>query len=207
MRRVLLAAAVSVAVHAAVALAFVELAPERAVVVAEGPRPVEVEVLRLAAAELPERSRGPAPRKVEPKPRARANPPPPAAATVEAPLAEVAPSDPPPLDSARGTLADAAPPASPALTATLDTTELSRRLQAVAARCYPAAARRFRQTGEAEVRFCLDGAGALAESTVSRSSGSDLLDRAASGCVVPGAAPFGAEAHGRCFTVPVRFRQ
>jgi TonB family protein len=89
--------------------------------------------------------------------------------------------------------------------APLDTAALSRRLQQVALRCYPAAARRFRQTGEAQVRFCLDGAGALRESTVVHSAGSDLLDRAARECVVPGAAPFGPETFGRCFTVPVRF--
>ena len=60
--------------------------------------------------------------------------------------------------------------------------------------------------GEAQVRFCLDSHGALRESTVSSSSGFELLDVAASKCVVPGAAPFGAETFGRCFTVPVRFR-
>lgn len=87
----------------------------------------------------------------------------------------------------------------------LDTTALSRRLQQVALRCYPAAARRFRQTGEAQVRFCLDAAGGLREATVSSSSGSDLLDAAATGCVIPGATPFGPETFGRCFTVPVRF--
>lgn len=90
---------------------------------------------------------------------------------------------------------------------TLDTSALSRRLQEGALRCYPSAARRFRQLGEAQVRFCLDGAGALREATVAVSSGSALLDHAASECVVPGAAPFGPETFGRCFTVPVRFRK
>ncbi|MBS1153506.1 MAG: hypothetical protein H6Q89_5204, partial [Myxococcaceae bacterium] len=89
--------------------------------------------------------------------------------------------------------------------APLDTAALSRRLQQVALRCYPAAARRFRQTGEAQVRFCLDGAGALRESKVIQSTGSALLDHAATDCVVPGAAPFGPETFGRCFAVPVRF--
>gem|GEM_PF-2178326 len=88
---------------------------------------------------------------------------------------------------------------------TLDTAALSRRLQTVALRCYPAAARRFRQTGQAQVRFCVDGAGALRESKVTQTAGSSLLDHAASDCVIPGAAPFGPEAFDRCFTVPVRF--
>ena len=90
--------------------------------------------------------------------------------------------------------------------AALDTSELSRRLQAGALRCYPSAARRFAQTGEAQVRFCLGETGGLGEVTIASSSGSQLLDRAATGCVVPSAAPFGAQTFGRCFTVPVRFR-
>jgi TonB family protein len=87
----------------------------------------------------------------------------------------------------------------------LDTTALSRRLQETASRCYPPAAKRFRQSGEAKVYFCLDGAGAVSTLTLASSSGSTLLDQAVTGCVVPGAAPFGPEAFGRCFTVPVRF--
>ena len=89
--------------------------------------------------------------------------------------------------------------------APIDTTALSRRLQQVALRCYPAAARRFRQTGEAQIRFCVDPEGTLREVTVVRSTSSELLDHAAIDCVVPGAAPFGPETFGRCFTVPVRF--
>jgi protein TonB len=75
----------------------------------------------------------------------------------------------------------------------------------VAARCYPAAARRFRQAGEVLVHFCVDQAGAVASSEVHRSSQSPVLDGAATQCVVPQAAPFPPGAFGRCFDVPVRF--
>jgi TonB family protein len=88
----------------------------------------------------------------------------------------------------------------------LDTSILSGRLQRAALRCYPAAARRFHQTGQAQIRFCLDGSGELSDSSVIVTSGSPLLDTAARDCVIPGAAPFGPEAFSQCFTVPVRFR-
>ena len=89
----------------------------------------------------------------------------------------------------------------------LDTADLSRRLQEGALRCYPRASRRFLQQGEVKVRFCLDGAGTLHEASVATSSGFEGLDLAATRCVVPGAAPFGPETFGRCFTLPVRFHQ
>lgn len=95
----------------------------------------------------------------------------------------------------------------PAASGDLDTSEFSRRLQEGALRCYPVAARRFRQTGEAKIRFCVDAAGALSQSVVAATSGSDLLDRAAIECVLPGAAPFLPGAFGHCFTLPVRFQQ
>lgn len=205
-----MAGAASVGVHAALFFAVPRAAPVVAVAVAE-PRPFEVEVQSVTRSAP--RPVAPEPAKV-PRAKARAVAPEPTR-TVDLPPDPPAPDPgPPALDSAAARVDDAAPPA-PAAAPTsgappapsLDTAELSRRLQAVAARCYPAAARRFRQTGEAEVRFCLDAAGVLAEATVSRSSGSDLLDQAARGCVVPGAAPYGAEARGHCFTVPVRFHQ
>ncbi len=92
-----------------------------------------------------------------------------------------------------------------ATTERLDLAALSLRLQQVALGCYPAAARRFRQTGVAQIRFCVDAVGRLRESKVIHSTGSEVLDRAASDCVVPGAAPFGPETFSRCFTVPVQF--
>jgi TonB family protein len=79
------------------------------------------------------------------------------------------------------------------------------RLAAGAERCYPAAARRFQQRGTVEVRFCVDGQGAVQGAQVQRSSGADLLDAAVSACVLPQAAPFPESTRGRCFTVPVRF--
>jgi protein TonB len=81
--------------------------------------------------------------------------------------------------------------------------ELHRRLAAAAARCYPAAARRFRLQGEVPVHFCLDAAGTTTALSLEGSTGSPLLDRSALECVVPGAQPLsGFEG---CFLVPVHF--
>jgi protein TonB len=81
------------------------------------------------------------------------------------------------------------------------------RLAALAERCYPPVARRFRQQGVVELLFSVDGAGALTQQTVGRSSGVASLDRAAMECVVPQAAPFPAPTRGYRFRVPVRFGQ
>ena len=81
--------------------------------------------------------------------------------------------------------------------------ELHRRLALAAARCYPAAARRFRLQGEVPVHFCLDATGAATALSLEGSTGSPLLDRSALECVVPGAQPLsGFEG---CFLVPVHF--
>lgn len=82
---------------------------------------------------------------------------------------------------------------------------LHERLVAAAARCYPATARRFHQTGEVTVVFCLDASGGLARAEVRHSSGVPALDAATLECVVPEAAPFPLTAAGQCFDVPVRF--
>ncbi|MEW5740280.1 MAG: TonB family protein [Myxococcota bacterium] len=79
------------------------------------------------------------------------------------------------------------------------------RLAAAAERCYPASARRFQQRGTVEVRFCVDGHGAVREEQVQRSSGVDALDAAVGACVLPAASPFPSSASGQCFSVPVRF--
>lgn len=79
------------------------------------------------------------------------------------------------------------------------------RLAAVADGCYPPAAKRFRQRGTVQLSFCADASGAASATRVVESSGAALLDAAARGCVLEKAAPFPAEAGGRCFTVPVRF--
>lgn len=89
--------------------------------------------------------------------------------------------------------------------AAFDATALHARLAASAKRCYPAAARRFQLTGEAQVEFCLDDKGALSSTKLARSAGQGLLDDAARDCVVAGALPFPAEAFGGCYSVPVRF--
>lgn len=78
-------------------------------------------------------------------------------------------------------------------------------LARLAERCYPPAARRFRQEGVVGVRFCVDEVGAVKSTELVQSSRSPLLDGAATGCVVPQAAPFTAPAYGHCFAVPVHF--
>jgi TonB family protein len=79
------------------------------------------------------------------------------------------------------------------------------RLAAVADRCYPAAARRFQQRGTVQLAFCTDANGSAISTNVTQSSGAELLDAAARGCVLENAVPFPREAASRCFTVPVRF--
>ncbi len=79
------------------------------------------------------------------------------------------------------------------------------RLAAMADRCYPAAARRFQQRGTVQLSFCTDATGAAANTAITQSSGAELLDAAARGCVIERAAPFPPEAASRCFAVPVRF--
>lgn len=101
--------------------------------------------------------------------------------------------------------APAGPPPAPAAPAVDLTALVHARLAAMADRCYPQAARRFSQRGTVELSFCLDAKGATASSEVTRSSGAELLDSAARGCVLEGAAPFAPEAASHCFTVPVRF--
>jgi TonB family protein len=80
--------------------------------------------------------------------------------------------------------------------------ELHARLAASAERCYPAQARRFRQTGEVTLKFCL-ASGAADQISLDGSTGSPLLDEAARTCVLDGARPL-PEITG-CFAVPVRF--
>jgi TonB family protein len=89
--------------------------------------------------------------------------------------------------------------------AAFDPAALHSKLAASAQRCYPAAARRFSLTGEAQLEFCLDENGALGSHTLTHSSGQSLLDSAALDCVLQGAQPFPAEAFGGCYSVPVRF--
>ncbi len=82
---------------------------------------------------------------------------------------------------------------------------MHQRLASAAERCYPAAARRFRQVGVVTVGFCVTDSGGVNEVRLRRSSGAMLLDDAATACVVPGAVPLPREATGRCFEVPVHF--
>lgn len=81
--------------------------------------------------------------------------------------------------------------------------ELHRRLAEAAARCYPPAAQRLRLQGEVPLRFCLDAHGGASGLSLLGTTGSDLLDRSALECVVPGAEPLPALAG--CFQVAVRF--
>ena len=79
------------------------------------------------------------------------------------------------------------------------------RLGRGAAKCYPAAAQRFRQRGVVSVSFCASATGSIDVVTLGTSSGSALLDRAATDCVVQSANPLPAKAAGACFRLPVRF--
>ncbi len=190
------------------------------------PRPVELEVLRLAAVISPSRAApqnsatrvaavpGVARVASPARPASLAPPPMPAAGltlpvgspVTDEPPAPTEPGEPAGQRAGSAVAATAPPPGgNEPKGAALDTTELSRRLQQGARHCYPKAAERFRQRGTVEVSFCLDGAGALRTPTVAGSSGFALLDTAATSCVVPGAAPFEEPAFGRCFTLAVRF--
>jgi outer membrane biosynthesis protein TonB len=85
--------------------------------------------------------------------------------------------------------------------------ELGRRLARSAARCTPSEASRLgwsKDRGLAvPVHFCLDAKGRPSDVGLQGSTGSELLDRAARDCVVPGAVPL-PPAPG-CYTVPVLF--
>jgi periplasmic protein TonB len=81
--------------------------------------------------------------------------------------------------------------------------ELHRRLAEAAVRCYPGPALRLRLQGVVPVRFCLDSRGAASALSLVGTSGSELLDRSALECVVPGAEPLSGLPG--CFEVPVRF--
>lgn len=98
----------------------------------------------------------------------------------------------------------AAHPGAP--TAPPDAASAVHALLAAAARgCAPSLPRSLRQAGTVEVAFCVDQHGRAAGLRVLRSSGSPLLDAAASTCVLPRAEPFPPIALGGCFSVPVRF--
>ena len=82
---------------------------------------------------------------------------------------------------------------------------LSQRLAASAARCAPAEVVRTVRHAVPEVplHFCLDAAGRPSEVGLLGTTGSDVLDRAARDCVVPGALPLPPVPG--CYTVEVRF--
>ena len=79
------------------------------------------------------------------------------------------------------------------------------RLRQGAERCYPAAAQRYRQQGVVRVSFCATASGAVDRISVGATSGSALLDHAATDCVVQSANPLPLEAAGSCFRLPVKF--
>jgi len=80
---------------------------------------------------------------------------------------------------------------------------LMARLSAAALRCYPPQAVRFHLSGETHLSFCLGEDGRASAVKLARSSGSEVLDRAASECVLPGALPLSGAAG--CYELPVRF--
>ena len=83
--------------------------------------------------------------------------------------------------------------------------ELSARLARSAARCTPTGVVRSSRGSAPEVplHFCLDAAGRPSAVGLEGTTGSELLDRAARECVVPGAAPLPPLPG--CYTVAVRF--
>jgi hypothetical protein len=83
--------------------------------------------------------------------------------------------------------------------------ELSARLARSAARCAPAGLVRSSRGSAPEVplHFCLDATGRPSAVDLEGTTGSELLDRAARECVVPGAAPLPPLPG--CYTVAVRF--
>jgi protein TonB len=213
----------SLAAHLALGAALVLAAPAAGPARARGSRPVAITRMRLVPPGAPgggaaavERS-SPV-RRAERRPRAAARgarleapasaPPAVGAVTAAAPsVAEIAEgvgaegaggeSAPAEAGSAAGTGTGVEGGGSTALA------ELASRLGDAARGCYPAAARRLRLRGEVGVVFCV-GEGGLASSVrVERSSGSALLDGAASSCVVPGALP--SPGASGCFSLPVRF--
>src|SRR4051812_38116483 len=80
---------------------------------------------------------------------------------------------------------------------------LMARLSAAALRCYPPEAVRFHLAGEARLSFCLGAEGQASAVKLAKSSGSEVLDRAAAECVLPGALPLPGAAG--CYELPVRF--
>lgn len=67
--------------------------------------------------------------------------------------------------------------------------DLHRRLNAAAQKCYPPRARRLRLRGEMSVLFALNEQGEASRVQLARSSGSAILDEAATECVLRGALP------------------
>jgi len=82
--------------------------------------------------------------------------------------------------------------------------EIARRLGSVAASCYPYAAVRSNIEGTTRLRFCIGDKGEPRDVQVMGSSGTAVLDSAATDCVLPRAAPFSAASR-VCVTVPVKF--
>jgi hypothetical protein len=82
---------------------------------------------------------------------------------------------------------------------------LSQRLAWSAARCAPAEVVRTARhaTPGVPLHFCLDGAGRPSDVGLLGTTGSEVLDRAARDCVVPGALPLPPVPG--CYTVEVRF--
>jgi TonB family protein len=79
------------------------------------------------------------------------------------------------------------------------------RLQTAATSCYPATARRFHLTGKTVVSFCVGLEGRAHKIAVSQSSGTTVLDEAATQCVIEKSLPFPLETSGHCFEGPVNF--
>lgn len=204
--RFVLAAVVAVLAHAALLFA---LSPAEAKVVA----PIEAVPFEVAITEVPPRPRGErgGEQPARSPPRARvpgAAAKPESVAAVAALELEVGAAEP----AVREAEVEVAPAPRPApASQDSETPEVNvnalvhARLSSAAERCYPAAARRFRQRGTVTVTFCGDLDARIVNGAVAQSSGASLLDAAAQNCVLAQSSPLPVEAASRCFSVPVRF--
>jgi len=183
----------SVALHAVVGW-WLARAPQPTPLPIAGGETVEVQVVAVAAA----------PSATPAAPTARARP---AAARAGAPVTvsvEVGPAPSVEMSSTEEGGGGELSPGPVAESGSLPSTELlMARLSAAALRCYPPEAVRFRLAGEAHLSFCLGVDGQASAVKIARSSGSEVLDRAAAECVLPGALPLPGAAG--CYELPVRF--
>jgi TonB family protein len=202
--RLLIAFAVSLAVH--VALGAVSLVRPAPAIALPPPAQIATRVALFDVIDTSPQPSPPSPAAAAPAARSSRPTPHPVAPAENGEVPDTAPASEEAAPEPSGPAEVAAQgPAAAAAAKTFDVTSLHAALAESARRCYPAAAKRYHLTGEAQVDFCLDAVGALTSLKLSKPTGQDLLDAAARECVVASAMPLPSEAAGGCFTVPVRF--